>query len=184
VVGVALSQIHDGTVTIDDRRNAWPSPLVFRHVRIRAEDVRFGATARVRVDAALIAPDSPDVHLDVAASELGQHDLERAPFTARLAVDAADLAALGERLGRADLLSGRLRNLTIDAERTPTSEPMRLVVALEAVEPRVRFGATSTAPRIRGGSMAATRFTPWRSRTPTRHRRSGDSWTRRRLARP
>jgi hypothetical protein len=143
VVGVALSQVHDGTVSIDDRRAAWSSPLVFRHVRIRAENVRFGATARVRVDAAVLAQDTPDMHLDFTASELGQHDLEHAPFTARLAVDEADLGEIGGRLGRADMLSGRLRSLTIDAEQVPTGEPMRLAVALETVDPKVRFGATS-----------------------------------------
>ncbi len=117
VVGLALTEMRDGDVTIEDRRAEPPMHFVLRHVRVHAEDVRFGATARVRVDAALFAADAPDTRLDLQVTALGQNDVEHAPFTARLETADADLGQLGGWLGRARVGSGRVRRLTIDAGR-------------------------------------------------------------------
>lgn len=136
IVGVALGDVYDGTLTIDDRRGGPRPPLVLRHVRLHAEDIRFGATATIQVDAALFATSGTDVHLDLHAAEIGQHDLGDTPFTARLAFADVDLAAASAALGREKLLAGRLRDLTVDAAGTP--DRLRSDVSLQADDPELR----------------------------------------------
>lgn len=132
VVGVALSQIDHGTITIEDRR-AGRSLVELRHVHLRATDVYLGATARLRFEAALFAADTPDLRLDLEVPELGQHDAQRAPFAAHLEVREADLAMLVRWLGGEPGTSGRVRSVRVDAEG-----PMlqgRATIALDADDP-------------------------------------------------
>ncbi len=114
LVGVALSSVHDGTLTVDDRRRGGATPLVLRHVRLRAEDVVPGATARVRIDAAVFASDSPDLRLDVEVPNLGRNDVEHAPFSARVELHDVDLAAVRAHVRDAPEVTGRLDRLTLD----------------------------------------------------------------------
>jgi hypothetical protein len=132
VVGVALSQIAHGTVTIEDRRTG-RAPIELRHVHLRATDVYLGATAKVRLEAALFAADAPDLRLDLIVSELGQHDAQQAPFTARVEVRDADLAVLARWLGGEPSASGRVRSVRVDAEGPVLRG--RATVALEADDP-------------------------------------------------
>ncbi len=158
VVGVALSQVRDGTITIDDRRAEWTTPLMLRRVRLHAENVRFGATAEVRLDAAIFAPDAPDVHLAVSTSELGQHDLEHAPFTARLTIDDADLGMLAAWSSRAPGTTGRVRRLTVDADGT--LERTRATLAVQTVDPTLRIGVVPLGrmqPIVVDASVSRTR---------------------------
>lgn len=139
IVGVALSRVSDGTVTVEDRRRAALVPLVFRHVTIQATDVRLGATARMHAEASLFAPDARDVRLDVRADALGETDLEHASFAATLEVSDADLSALSDGLGRERVASGKLRRIAIEAGGT--LERLRATLAIEAVDPALRAGA-------------------------------------------
>ncbi len=132
IVGVALSQVVDGELVIEDRRRAAP-PIVLRHVDLRATDVHLGATAHVRVEAALFAAAAPDLRLDLRIRELGQHDPQHAPFTGRLALTDADLGTLAGWLGRAGDAHGRVRTLTIDAAGPLVQG--RADVVLDAVDP-------------------------------------------------
>jgi hypothetical protein len=138
VVGVALSDVYDGTLTIDDRYGTARPPLVLRNLRLHAEDIRLGATARVRIAAALLATAGTDVHLDLRVSELGQHDVADSPFTARLELADVDLAAASAALGRQRLVAGRLRDLAIDA--TGTLDRLRADVALRTDAAQLRVG--------------------------------------------
>jgi hypothetical protein len=132
VVGVALSQIDHGTVTIEDRRAGRP-PVELRHVHLRATDVYLGATGRLRLEAALFAADAPDLRLDLSVPELGRHDAQHAPFAARLEVRDADLATVGRWLGTGPHVSGRVRSVRIDADG-PVLQG-RATVALDADDP-------------------------------------------------
>ena len=117
-IGVALSQVRDGTITIEDRRDGEAVELVLRHVRLHADDVRLGAAARLRLEAAVFAADAADLLLDVRIPNLGERDVEHMPFTARLALTDADLGQVGAWVRRPDLASGRVGSLTIDASGT------------------------------------------------------------------
>lgn len=138
VVGVALSRVNDGTVTIEDRRRDALAPLVFRHVTMRATDVRLGATARMHLEASLFADETRDVRFDVRADALGETDLEHAPFAATLEVVDADLSALSDRLGRKHVASGRVRRVAIAAEGT--LQQLHATIDLDAVDPALRAG--------------------------------------------
>lgn len=138
IVGVALGDVYDGTLTIDDRRGGPRPPLVLRRVRLHAEDIRFGATATVKLDAALFAAAGSDVHLDLHVAEIGQHDVDDAPFTAHLAFTDVDLAAATAALGREKLLAGRLRDLAVDATGTPGR--LRADLSLHADDAALRVG--------------------------------------------
>ncbi len=139
VVGVALSQVRDGTIAIEDRRLRVPAPLELRHVSMRATDVRLGATARMRLEATLFAAETPDVHLDLSATALGENDVEHTTFTARLQADDVDVSALSDRLGRARFASGRLRRVVVDADGT--LERLHAQLELEATDRGLRVGA-------------------------------------------
>lgn len=115
VVGVALSQVDHGTVTIEDRRTGRPS-IELRHLRLRATDVYLGATARLRLEAALFAADAPDLRLDLSVPELGQQDARHAPFAAHVEMRDADLAVLARWIGGGSTARGRVRSLRVDAD--------------------------------------------------------------------
>lgn len=132
VVGVALSQIDHGTVTIEDRRAGRP-PIELRQLHLRATDVYLGATAHLHLEAALFAADAPDLRLDLRVPELGQHDAQHAPFTAHVEVQDADLAMLGPWLGGTSAAAGRVRSVRVDAEG-PVLQG-RATVALDADDP-------------------------------------------------
>jgi hypothetical protein len=138
VVGVALSQVDDGTIVVDDRRAHWPAPLVLRHVGLRATDVRLGATAHVHLEAALFAAAAPDLEVDLQVAELGQHDAEHAPFTAHVELADADLGVLAGWLGRSDAAAGRMRRLTVEAEGSLTE--LQASLDLDAVDSALAVG--------------------------------------------
>lgn len=139
IVGVALSRVIDGTVTIEDRRRDALEPLVLRHVTIQASDVRLGATARMHAEASLFAADERDVRLDVRADALGQTDLEHTNFAATLELTDADLSALSDRLGRKRVASGKLRRVAIEAGGT--LDRLHATLAIEASDPALHAGA-------------------------------------------
>ncbi|MCC6766176.1 MAG: AsmA family protein [Deltaproteobacteria bacterium] len=139
VVGVALSRVRDGTITITDHRLGSAAPLVLRHVSVRAIDVRVGASARIGVEAALFAANEPDVRLELRADRLGEQDVEHTPFTARVEIDDADLSALSGQMGRTRFASGRLRRVTVDADGTLAD--LRATLAVETADPALRVGA-------------------------------------------
>jgi hypothetical protein len=116
MVGIALSNVHDGTVVVDDRSGGTTRQLTLRHVRLRAEDVFLGATARVRVEAALFAGDAPDLELDARVPQLGLHELEQAPFAVRLELRDVDLAGVRAWTGAGPALQGRVERVVVDAE--------------------------------------------------------------------
>jgi hypothetical protein len=128
-VGAALSEIRDGTLEIEDRMGAAPRALLVRRLRVRAEDVRLGARARLRVDAALFAGSrAPDAHLDLRLPGLGERGLAQAPFTARIELREPDLATAAALAGRPERPRGRLGRVTATV-RGPLE---RLDIALEA----------------------------------------------------
>ena len=138
VVGVALSEMRDGLFTIEDRHASPPVHLAFGHMHAHAEDVRFGATAHVRVDVALFDPTAPDAHLDLRIQELGQNDAQHTPFTARLEVADGDLGMLAAGLGKPRLGSGRVRRLAVDADGT--LERTRATIEAASADPELRIG--------------------------------------------
>ncbi len=150
VVGVALSQIDRGTVTIEDRRLGRP-PIELRHLHLHATDVYLGATAHLRLEGALFAADAPDLRLDLRVPELGQHDAQHAPFTAHVDVRDADLAVLARWLGGEPATSGRVRSLKIDAEG-PLLQG-RATVAVDADDPAL---VVADVPLGRTQPIAAT----------------------------
>lgn len=141
VVGVALSQIDEGTIVVEDRRGGDVPPLVLRHVRLRATDVQLGATARVRLEAALFANAAPDLMLDLRVAELGQHDAEDTPFTAHAELADIDLGMLAGWLGKASRARGRVRSVTIDAEGPLAAG--RATVALAIADPALTVAGMS-----------------------------------------
>ncbi len=139
VVGVALSDMRAGTLVIEDRRADPAILLELRHVRVHAEDVRFGATARVRVQAALFAAHAPDTRVDLQVPALGQNDAEHSPFTAHVEVDDVDLAAVAAWLGGPRRAAGKVRRVAVDVEGT--LERARTTVELAAADPALVIGA-------------------------------------------
>ena len=135
-VGVALSQVRDGTIVLEAGPQA---RIVLRHVHLRADDVRLGAAARVRLEAAVFGTDAADVLLDLRVPNLGQHDVEHTSFTARLALTGADTATVSGWLGQTDGARGRVDAITIDASGT-----------LEALHATLDVRAEDRALRIAG----------------------------------
>ncbi|MEO6029846.1 MAG: AsmA family protein, partial [Candidatus Binatia bacterium] len=138
-IGVALSQVRDGTITIEDGRDGEAVQLVLRHVRLHADDVRLGAAARLRLEAAVFAADAADLLLDVRVPNLGERDVEHTPFTARLALTDADLGKVGVWVRRPDLASGRVGSLTLDA--AGTLEALHASLDLRIDDPALRVGS-------------------------------------------
>jgi hypothetical protein len=134
-VGVALSQVRDGTVTIETGKG---TPLVLRHVHLHADDVRLGATARLRLEAAVFDPDDADLLVDLRASNLGQQDVAHSPFSVRVELRDADVAAVSGWLGRSDGTGGTVEALTVDA--SGTLERLRAVLDVRADDPALRVG--------------------------------------------
>ena len=139
VVGVVLSEVREGTIVIDDRRGR--NQMTLRHVRLRAEDIHLGSTARVRVDGAVFASDAPDLHFDLRVADLGRNDLEHTPFTGRLELRDTDLAMLGGWLQWADFAAGRARRLVVDA--SGTLERPRATFEIDAADSELRIGGLS-----------------------------------------
>jgi hypothetical protein len=137
VVGVALSDVHDGIIVIDDGTRS----LVLQHVRLRAEDVHLGSTAHMRLDAAVFASNRPDLHLDVRVPDLGQNDFAHAVFAARMELDAADLAVLDGWVRWPGFAVGRVGRVKVVADGT--LERLRATIELDAADPALRVGGVA-----------------------------------------
>jgi AsmA-like C-terminal region len=135
-VGVAVTEVRDGTLELRDEQGEPPRRLVARHVRIRARDVRLGGSARVRVDAAVFSDDGrPDTQVDLHLSNLGAQGLGEAPFELEAEIRDASLNALGAVLGRQWPRAGQVERLAIAARGTPA----RFTARVEAQVGRVTF---------------------------------------------
>jgi hypothetical protein len=137
MIGVALSHVREGTVVLEDREGAGRR-LTLHHVRLRAEDVHLGATARVHLEAAVFGSDAPDLRLDLHVPNLGQHDAEHAPFTARLDVRSIDLAAARALLGWETAVAGRVEHVAVETEGSLVD--LRVHATLRADDHALRLG--------------------------------------------
>jgi len=142
-VGVAAGEIDDGKIEFEDR-SAGVWRLSARQVRLRAENLRLGGAARLRVDAALFGGPSPDTHLDLRVHRLGENDAEHTPLAARAEVRDVDLATVAALAGLPDRFAGRLRLASADL----TGTLARFAVVLQARSPaqRLRMGGIVAPP--------------------------------------
>jgi hypothetical protein len=136
-VGVALSQVRDGTITIDTGKGA---PLVLRQVHLHADDVRLGATARVRLEAAVFDRDA-DLLLDVRIPSLGQQDVAHSPFTVRAALRDVDVATVSGWTGRSNAAAGTVEAVSIAA--AGTLESLHGTFDVRADDPALRVGGVA-----------------------------------------
>jgi AsmA protein len=137
-IGVALSGVRQGTVTVEDREGGRVRRLTLRHLRLEAENVQLGATARVRLEAAVFAAKAPDLRLDLHVANLGQHDWEDAPVKARLDLRDVDLAAGQELFGWPAVAVGRIDR--VDLEGDGSIADLRVRALLHATDRTLRLG--------------------------------------------
>jgi len=79
---MAVTEVQQGSVEIEDLGADPPRRLAVQRVRVRAEDMRLGGAPRIRVDASLFpGNDRADAHLDLHIADLGASDREHTPFT-------------------------------------------------------------------------------------------------------
>ncbi len=119
LVGMALSEIRDGRVDVEDLTGATPRHLTAGRLRLRAENVRLGAEARVRAEAAVFPGSTrPDAHIDLRLSNLGVNDTEHSPFHAEIELRDLDLATAAALTGTTSAVTGRVSSVTADVTGT------------------------------------------------------------------
>jgi hypothetical protein len=145
ILGMAVTEVRNGSVDIEDLDADPPRRLAAQRVRVRAEDMRLGGAPRIRVDASLFpSDDRADAHLDVHVADLGASDRERTPFTARLDLRDVDLATVAAWNGFADGPRGRLATVSVAARGT--LERGRVEVDAYGAETPIRLRPGWTLP--------------------------------------
>ena len=137
-IGVALSKVRDGTVASRIASGGRDRRLDLAPRAARATNVQLGATARVRLEAAVFADDAPDLRLDVHVPSLGQHDVEHAPFTARLDLRDVDLAAVRRLSGWETAVAGHVDRVDVTGEGSLVD--LRVRALLHAADRGLRIG--------------------------------------------
>jgi hypothetical protein len=157
VMGMAVTEVRDGRLEIEDRSGPVPRRFTAGSICLRAQDVRLGGEARVRVDAELFTGSvGPDTHLDLRVSHLGERDADRMPFVAEIELHDADLATLGAFAGHADRYAGRVSALSAEVKGTLT----RFVLALEARSDGrpLRLGSHVALPAVPASLQGRARY--------------------------
>jgi uncharacterized protein involved in outer membrane biogenesis len=157
VVGVPRIEMRDGRVELEDRGGAAPRRASAERVRLRAEDVRFGGAARLRLDAALFGERRhPDAHVDLRVARLGEQDARHASFTATAALADADLGAVAAWLGGGAGFAGRLA--TASAEVSGTLERLRVAFQARGGDGPLRLGRHLVLPAVPRRLAARVRY--------------------------
>lgn len=147
VVGVALSEIRDGRIDVEDRAGAVPRRLTAARLHLRAENVRLGAAAHLRAEAALFPGSTrPDTHVDLRLLNLGVNDAEHTPFSAVIELRDLDLATVAALAGTPDGAAGRVSVVTADVAGTLERFAGALKVGTEGAP--LRFGRRLALPAV------------------------------------
>jgi hypothetical protein len=157
VVGMAVTEVRDGRLEIEDRSGPTPRRFTAGKIHLRARDVRPGGEAILRLDAALFAGSGrPDAHLDLRVSRLGESDADQTPFVARIELRHVDLATLGTLAGHPDRYAGRVS--MVSAEVTGTLAGFVLAIEARSDGRPLRFGSDVTLPAVPAELYAHVRY--------------------------
>ncbi len=120
LVGVARARVDGGTIDVEDRTGASPRRLTLEELRVRAHDLRFGADARLVIDAVLRAPGNLGrAHVDVRVPHAGESEAAHTPFEATLVLRDLEIAPLALLAGVT--ATGRVDEIDADVHGTSTS---------------------------------------------------------------